>query len=191
MSLPDATGQSDEALMVRAQANDTSAFARLYDRHSTQAFQVARSVCHDTDRAEEIVQEGFLSIWRNRAKYQPESGSFQSWSMKIVRNQAIDLFRSTAVRPPPQLGPHNEEGPRADTVSSSPPDEAIARSESVALRASLRRLPATQAEVIALAYFGGLSHSEIATELALPKGTVKGRMRLGMEKLRNQMGISG
>jgi len=184
--------QIDGALMGRVQANDSAAFAELYDRHAARALRVAHSVCHDPSRAEEAVQEGFLSIWRRRANYQPELGSFQAWAMRIVQNRAIDSVRKAEGRRRSaecprreQPGVLDEEAP--DVVSAPLDDEVIARSESDALRASVQRLPNAQAVVITLAFFGGLSHSEIATQLALPAGTVKGRMRLGLEKLRRQM----
>jgi RNA polymerase sigma-70 factor (ECF subfamily) len=189
--LLNASEQSDEALMACAQDNDANAFAQLYDRHARRAFRVARAVCRDASRAEDAVQEGFLAIWRNRANYLPQIGTFQAWSMKIVQNRAIDSYRNAATRPPPQAGARSEETPAPDAVSASPQDEAIARSESEVLRASLHRLPKAQAKVIALAFYGGLSHAEIATQLDLPKGTVKGQMRLGLEKLRSQMGVPG
>jgi RNA polymerase sigma-70 factor (ECF subfamily) len=181
-------GRTDEELMARAQAGDTSAFAELYDRHATRAFRVARAVCSDTSRAEDVVQEGFLAIWRNRASFRPQTGTFQAWSMKIVRNRAIDSSRRAASRPPMQNA-DLDRGDPPDVGSSpvSPQDEVMARSESEALLASLRRLPESQAEVIVLAFYGELSHSEIAAQLGLPAGTVKGRMRLGLEKLRAEM----
>lgn len=180
------SAQTDEALMGRAQADDTAAFAHLYDRHAVRALRLARSVCRDTSRAEEAVQEGFLSIWSNRANYRPEVGSFQSWSMRIVQNRAIDVSRRAAARPQgPVQTPTDQEQP--DALATPLQDEVIARSESEALRASLQRLPAAQSLVITLAFFGGLSHSEIATQLALPQSTVKGRMRLGLKKLRRQL----
>lgn len=177
---------SDEALMVRAQADDVEAFGYLYDRYASRAFRLACAVCHDTGRAEDVVQEGFLAIWRNRMSYRSETGSFKAWSMRIVQNRAIDSYRRAA-RPQDQLAVLDEERP--DESAASPPEEAIAHSQRDALRASLDRLPDAQAEVITLAFFGGLSHAEIATELSLPAGTVKGRMRLGLKKLRGQIAL--
>lgn len=173
----------DAELMRRAQADEPEAFAHLYDRHATRANRVARSVCRNNGRAEDIVQEGFLTIWRNRASFRQERGSFQAWSMGIIRNRAIDSIRTSARRP--QLVLLTAQVP--DAVSASPSDEVIARSEGDALRELMAQLPAAQAEVISLAFFGELTHTEIATLLDLPKGTVKGRMRLGMEKLRKQL----
>jgi RNA polymerase sigma-70 factor (ECF subfamily) len=180
--------QSDDALMIRAQAGDTNAFGLLYDRHAARGLRVARAICRDLGRAEDVVQESFLAIWRSRASYRPETGSFQAWAMTIVKNRALDSLRSAAARPQTQDGVTAEDpAPGADSKSDSPQDEVLARSERDALLASLRQLPEAQAEVIVLAFYGELSHSEIAAELDLPAGTIKGRMRLGLEKLRREM----
>jgi RNA polymerase sigma-70 factor (ECF subfamily) len=178
---------SDEALMARVQSEDADAFAELYDRHAVRAFRVARAICHDRGHAEDVVQESFLAIWAGRARFSPENGSFKAWSMSIVKNRAIDSYRAAAVRPPLQLAETQAEKP--DAKSKSVQDQVVARSETDAMLLSLRKLPAAQAEVIALAFFGELSHSEIAAQLDLPPGTVKGRMRLGLEKLRRQMDV--
>ena len=180
-------GATDEELMRRVQdTEDVEAFSSLYDRHATRAYRIARSVCGDSSRSEEAVQEGFLSIWRGRAKFRPVSGSFQAWSMSIVRYAAIDALRRDRVAKRPRLVEQGIEP--ADSRAASPEEQVVAGSEAEAVRASLTQLPEAQAEVITLAFFGDLSHSEIAQALDLPPGTVKGRMRLGLEKLRSQMG---
>jgi RNA polymerase sigma-70 factor (ECF subfamily) len=188
MTLPlNVSASGDEVLMARAADDgDTVAFAALYDRHAGRAFRLAQAICHDTGRAEDVVQESFLAIWNGRAKFSPEKGSFKAWSARIVRHRAIDSRRAAAVRPPVQATETHPEMP--DPGSNSVQDQVLAHSESDAMLASLRELPAAQAEVIALAFSGELSHSEIAALLDLPSGTVKGRMRLGLEKLRRQMG---
>lgn len=171
--------------MRSVQAGDTDAFGELYDRHVTRALRVARSVGHQSARAEDAVQEGFLSIWRSRASYRPWTGSFQAWAMTTIRHRAVDSIRSDRAGARPELTDASEGVP--DSASASLQDEAITRSEGHALRGTLRQLPDAQAEVIALAFFGGLSHSEITAHLSLPEGTVKGRMRLGLKKLRTEM----
>jgi RNA polymerase sigma-70 factor (ECF subfamily) len=178
---------SDEALMERVQADDPAAFQELYDRHAEGALRVARAVCRDAGRAEDAVQEGFLSIWKGRADYRSASGTFRAWSMRIVQNRAIDSVRATAARPPTQAV---AETPQADLNAASTSDRAAARIEGQELLASLGRLPAAQSEVIMLAFYEQLTHSEIATQLAVPAGTVKGRMRLGLEKMRHEMDSS-
>jgi RNA polymerase sigma-70 factor (ECF subfamily) len=138
---------SDEVLMARAQTGDTTAFGTLYDRHAVRAFRVAGALCPDAHRAEDAVQEGFLAIWRTRAKFNPANESFKAWSTGAVMKRAI---------------------------GTEMPDPA---SKSVEDR------------VIALAFFGELNHTEIAALLDLPPGVVKGRMRLGLEKLRERNGV--
>jgi RNA polymerase sigma-70 factor (ECF subfamily) len=174
-----------QALIARVQADDHIAFAELYDRHVDGALRIARSICRDNRMAEDAVQEGFLAVWRNRSSYQPGRGSVQGWTMMIIRSKAIDSYRRSAARPHEQSAHIDEE--TLSGASVNPSEAVIARSERDSLKASVHRLPAAQAEVIRLGFFGGLSHSEIASQLGLPSGTVKGRMRLGLEKLRGQM----
>lgn len=181
LRLPD---NSDDGLMARAQGDDPDAFAELYGRHAAPALAVAQSVCRNAGHAEDAVQEGFLSIWRGRACYEPRTGaSFRGWAMETVRNRAIDSHRRrTAVKRPQMSSAPVAEIPTA--TARSPLDAVIEREERIALESHLQQLPRAQAEVIALAFFGELTHAEIAARLSLPAGTVKGRMRLGMEKLR-------
>ena len=177
---------SDEDLMHLVQrADDRDAFACLYDRYAQRAFCVARSVCTNPSRAEEAVQDGFLSIWRGRARFDPglDGASFGGWSMTIVRCAALDALRYDTADKRPRLSA--EQPQPIDPRTPSPEDQAIDRDDSDALRSTLAELPEAQAEVINLAFFGELSHSEIAQHLDLPAGTVKGRMRLGLEKLRS------
>lgn len=180
---------TDEAVMARVQADDRGAFAELYDRHGARAYRVAFAVCRERTRAEDAVQEGFLSMWRSRSKYRSEAGTFQSWSMRIVHNRAIDSFRRAA-KPGEQVARIEEKDPAPDLLATSPPDEVIAIAERDELGSFLSALPPKQTEVIVLAFYGGLSHSEIAAHLDLSSGTVKGRMRLGLEKMRDAMAVS-
>jgi RNA polymerase sigma-70 factor (ECF subfamily) len=183
------TDETDEELMRRAQSDEVGAFDRLYMRHASRALAVARTVCQNSARAEDAVQEGFLSIWRSRASFRPENGSFQGWSMRIVRHRAIDAVRRDSAGHRAVLRP--ERNGEEQVASGSIQDDAIARDEGDALRISLQGLPEAQAEVIVLAFYGELTHSEIAVQLSLPEGTVKGRMRLGLEKLRRQTEARG
>ena len=186
MAAPVASAQqTDKALMLRIRDDDSEAFGELYDRYARLALRVAGSVCRDPGHAEEAVQEGFLSIWRARARYRPESGSVKGWALSVVRNRAIDAVRREAAAG--RVPVADLDSSLVESGAPSPPDAVVARSEAHALRASVARLPDTQSEVITLAFFGGLTHSEIAEQLSLPPGTVKGRMRLGMHKLRSDM----
>ena len=182
-----AAGLSDQELMRLVQrADDQEAFACLYDRYAPRAFRVARSVCASSAQAEDAVQEGFLSIWRGRARFDTNrADSFGAWSMTIVRYAAIDALRYEKADKRPRLTA--EQSQPVDGGSQSPEAQAIVCQEADAIRAKLARLPEKQAEVIQLGFYGELSHSEIAKQLDLPPGTVKGRMRLGLERLRKNV----
>jgi RNA polymerase sigma-70 factor (ECF subfamily) len=175
----------DEILMRRAQAGDVEAFERLYARYAVRALTVARSVCGDSSLAEDAVQEAFLAMWTRRASYRADRASFAAWSMTITRNRAIDWVRRDAARLRRDLTAELDAG--ADARDGTQ-EAVLARSEQAALFGSLRALPRPQAEVIALAYFGGLTLAEIAGRLGVPEGTVKGRMRLGLRRLRRRYG---
>lgn len=175
---PASAAADDAALMVRVQADDCDAFGMLYDRFAIRAYGVARAVCADDSRAEDIVREAFLSVWRGRASYRPEDGSLVGWVMGIVQQRAIDALRSGNRRP--------ADGHIDDRLAApgSTQDTVVEREQAARLGSTLARLPAAQRDVIILAYFGNLSTSEIARDLSLPVGTVNGRMRLGLSKLR-------
>jgi RNA polymerase sigma-70 factor (ECF subfamily) len=175
----------DEILMRRAQAGEAQAFEELYGRYSMLALRVARSACANPSLAEDAVQEAFLAMWARRSSYRADRASFAAWSMTIARNRAIDSTRrdTAALRREQAVARH-----ASSAVADGCDVAVIARSENAALYAALRELPRAQAQVIALAYFGGLTHAEIAAHLAIPEGTVKGRARLGLRRLRAKIG---
>lgn len=180
--------KSDEQLMACVQAGNVRAFEELYARHHANARNVALSVTKNVHQAEDAVQEAFLSVWRGRSTFGSQPGhSVRGWIMTVVRSRAIDAIRRGAAkkRPPPDgIEPDDV----ADPSSGSPLEEILARADREAmhdsLQASLKRLPDTQAEIVSLAYFEEMTHSEIAMRLSLPEGTVKGRIRLAKQKLR-------
>lgn len=177
----DAVVRADQRLIQRIVAGDADAFEDLYDRYSTRAYRVARSVCRDDGRAEEAVQEAFLSIWRAGSSYRPAVGTVASWLLTVVRNRAIDHSRRNG-----RHAAHRADADLLDT-KRAPGDvaaAAVANADAPGLRALLTQLPDAQQEVIVLAFYGQLTHTEIAGHLNLPPGTVKGRMRLGLQKLR-------
>ena len=174
----------DAALMVEVSHGRAEAFAELYQRYGARSYRLAMLVCRDDGQAEDTVQEAFVSIWRSRASYRPEAGAVSTWVLSIVRYRAIDLRRRNAGHAEHRAG---ERLLVAQPAAVDVAAEAAARVDAPALRAVLARLPPTQREVIVLAFFGGLTHLEIATRLGLPSGTVKGRMRLGLQKLRGQV----
>lgn len=175
---------TDAALMQELQAGGRCALGELYVRFSSRAYRTAFSVCHDRDCAQDAVQDAFVSIWSSRMTYQPARGPVARWAMTIVRHRAIYLARRQSATAALHEGQTWVEGqPAQDDV----PSEFDARAEADHLTLLLARLPPAQREVIRLAFFDGLTHKEIARRLALPPGTVKGRMRLGLRKLRSEL----
>ena len=174
--------ESDARLMARVQSDDADAFEALFDRFGFRAQRVAYAISRDHHRAEDITQEAFLSAWRGRDGFRPQQGSVAAWLLGIVRNRAIDSVRRDRRHDDRPAADWEVERQQAMVPAA---DDAVAeRQQAAELRLTLARLPAAQRDVIVLAYFGELSTSEIAAELDLPLGTIKGRMRLGLKKLR-------
>jgi RNA polymerase sigma-70 factor (ECF subfamily) len=177
---------ADEELMPLVGRKDAEAFEVLYDRHGGVAFSLAYRIVGDRAAAEEVTQEAFISVWRSGARFDAARGSVRSWLLSVVRNRAIDFLRSKAGKAP-KLDFDDaavlEQRPAAERTE----EEALRRETAGEVRGALDRLPGEQAKVIELAYYGGFSHSEIAGMLSLPMGTVKGRMRLGLEKIRGEL----
>jgi RNA polymerase sigma-70 factor (ECF subfamily) len=162
------------------------AFELIYDRHGGAAFSLAYRIVGDRQAAEDVAQEAFLSIWRSNARFDRARGSVRSWVLGVVRNRAIDALRRGGAQAP-RLDSDDEGALEARPAEERTEGEALRRETAVEIRAALGELPEDQSKVIQLAYFGGFSHSEIAEMLGMPLGTVKGRMRLGLEKIRVQL----
>lgn len=171
--------------MRLVQDDDTEAFAALFDRLSPRALRVANVICLDREGAQDVVQEAFLSMWRGRSGYRSERAEVQTWAMGIVRNRAIDNLRRNNRHDRRRTGIERADEEQVAARASVERD-TIERDEGRRVRAQLGQLPVAQREVVALAYFGQLTHTEIAQHLAVPVGTVKGRMRLGLGKLRER-----
>jgi RNA polymerase sigma-70 factor (ECF subfamily) len=185
---------ADEDLMTLVERRDADAFAVLYDRHGGAAYSLAHRIVGNPGLAEDVTQEAFLSVWRSGARFDAARGSVRSWTLGIVRNRAIDALRRSSTRAP-KLDFDDDALLEGQAGSELTDSEAIRRETSRRVRGALVELPNEQSEVIGLAYFGGFTHSEIAEMLGMPLGTVKGRMRLGLEKIRvslaEGMGIKG
>jgi RNA polymerase sigma-70 factor, ECF subfamily len=183
--MADLRNLADEEMMQLVQAGDPRAFELLYDRHGAAAFSLAYRMVGNRTSAEDVTQEAFLSIWRSRLRYDQARGSVRTWVLGIVHNRAIDALRRSVA--------HDRRRETMDGVeerfeSRDRTDiEAARREEARSVRSALATLPEDQRRTIELAYFGGFSHSQIADLLDEPVGTVKGRMRLGLEKLRRQL----
>src|SRR6266545_1037855 len=177
---------ADEDLMQLVRRGDAAAFELVYDRHAGAAFSLAYRMCGSRALAEDVAQEAFLSLWRSGARYDRARGSVRTWVLGIVHNRAIDALRRSIVHDRRRA---SDEGIEERFEARERTDvEAARNDEAREVRAALRTLPAEQCKVIELAYFGGFSQSEIAELLETPIGTVKGRMRLGLEKMRGQLG---
>src|SRR5438552_1553844 len=183
-----AEGGADGDLLVRVAAGDAAAFELLYDRHSRAAYGLAYRILGEATAAEDVVQEAFLTVWRQAATYGPERGTVRAWLLAIVHHRAIDHVRRRSYR---------EERQQALDAVADPPDSADtweqARQsvEGRHVREALEHLPPDQRRSITLAYFGGYTHDEIARLLGVPLGTVKGRLRIGLQKMRGYHDTQG
>src|SRR5213592_2138367 len=177
---------ADEDLMQLVRRGDAAAFEAVYDRHATAAFSLAYRMTGTRNTAEDVVQEAFLSLWRSGARYDRTRGSVRTWVLGIVHNRAIDALRRSMVH---ERRRASDEGLEERFEARERTDAEVARREEAReVRDALRALPPDQSQVIELAYFGGFTHTEIASMLDTPIGTVKGRMRLGMDKMRGRLG---
>ncbi len=182
---PDLRSLADEDLMQLMRRGDPRAFEAVYERHSGAAFSLAYRMVGRGNVAEDVVQEAFLSIWRSGARYERARGSVRTWVLGIVHHRAIDQLRRSSVHSKRRA---SDEGIEDRIESGERTDVEVARrDEAQAIRTAMESLPPEQSHVIELAYFGGFTHTEIADILETPVGTVKGRMRLGLEKLRNSL----
>jgi RNA polymerase sigma-70 factor, ECF subfamily len=177
---------ADEELMPLIGNKDPEAFEVFYDRHGGVAYSLAYRIVGEKAAAEDVTQEAFISIWRSGARFDRARGSVRSWMLSIVRNRAIDALRSRAGKAPKLTFDDDEileQRPSAELTE----EEAMRNETASEIRGALGELPGEQSKVIELAYFGGFSQSEISRMLGVPLGTVKGRMRLGLEKIRGEL----
>ncbi|MEA2221279.1 MAG: hypothetical protein QOJ35_3905, partial [Solirubrobacteraceae bacterium] len=165
---------------------DHQAFEIIVERHQGAAYSLAYRMCGTRSTAEDVVQEALLSLWRSGARYDRARGSVRTWVLGIVHNRAIDSLRRSVVHDRRRA---SDEGIEERFEAKDRTDVEVARlDEAQEIRQALTTLPAEQCRVIELAYFGGFTQTEIAAMLETPIGTVKGRMRLGLEKMRAQLG---
>jgi RNA polymerase sigma-70 factor (ECF subfamily) len=177
---------ADEELMQLVAGADADAFEVILERHADAAFSLAYRMCGRRAVAEDVAQESFLALWRSGARYDRARGSVRTWTLGIVHNRAIDALRRSSVHDRRRA---NEEGAEQELEAPERTDvQAMTNAASQEIRVALDELPNEQRHVIELAYFGGFTHTEIASMLDTPIGTVKGRMRLGLEKLRGHLG---
>jgi RNA polymerase sigma-70 factor (ECF subfamily) len=171
---------SDRALLARIARGEVQALRALYDEHAARAMAIAMRVLRSEPEAEDVVQETFLEIWRRAAQYDNRRGGAIAWVVTIARSRAIDRLRSSGTA---SRAIEAASGALEPVVEPLPCDEAERRRDEQRVAAALDTLPVEQKQTIELAYFEGLSQSEIATRTGCPLGTVKMRVKLAMKKL--------
>lgn len=186
------TAPEDEVLLARIAKSDSRALEALYDRYARLAYSTALRMLGSAELAEEVVQETFWRVWRRSSTYQPGRGQVVAWIIGIAHNLAIDELRRQRARPnqvydqPDQPVLRDLEDQRIDVAGA-----ALEQERRQQISAALEQIPSEQREAIELAYFGGLSQSEIASRLQNPLGTIKTRIRLGLQKLRDILVAQG
>jgi RNA polymerase sigma-70 factor (ECF subfamily) len=184
MATSSPTDLHDDAELLRRVADgDALAFESLYDRYRARAFGLAMRLTGHPGTAEEVTQDVFLKLWHSAGNYDPARGSLGSWLLTFVRHRAIDMLRS---------GARHERNVELDGALQLPAlerteEQVEGREESRNARRMVEALPSEQRQVIELAYFRGMTQGEIAAAVGIPLGTVKGRSRLALEKLRRRV----
>ena len=181
---PQGTASTDEELIRRVLRRDEPALGAIYDRYGRLVYTIALRITGDREAAEEVTQDVFQAVWQGAGSFQL-SGSFPAWLAGIARHRAIDLIRSRRYRARTREEVLDPAFAGAATVGDSPVDALALRT---VVRTALAELPPTQRQAIELAYYGGLTHVEIAGRLGEPVGTIKSRMRLGLTRLRDLLG---
>ena len=182
----DLRGLADEELMELVDGGEMRAFEVIFDRHASAGYSLAFRMCRRRALAEDIVQEAFLSLWRSGTSYDRARGSVRSWVLSAVHNRAVDQLRRAGAKAGRDV--HDDGIAERLPAPEATDAEVVRREEARQVRSALDDLPPDQRQVIELAYFGGLTHNQIAEMLDLPPGTVKGRMRLGLTKMRSALG---
>ena len=174
----------DGVLLQRIAAGDGDALLVLHKRYANLVYSMAWRVLQDVGLAEEVTQDVFMKLWQRSQRYDAARGRFSAWLLSVTRFAAIDRLRQEG-RQPSQVE-QSVDGPEEQgSLEQLLPTDHASWERGQHLRFLLEDLPAEQRQVVELAYFGGLTHSEIASYLGLPLGTIKGRLRLGLEKLRS------
>ena len=172
-------------LIAAVAAGDRVAIERLYDRFAPLVFSVALRILRIQADAEDVVQEVFLQVWNRAETYRSDRGRIESWLLTITRNRALDKRRAANAM---KKGLEHLRNVAADSATETVSGHVVREEESVGVRSALNRLPVEQRRVLELVYFDGLTQSMIAAHLGEPLGTVKTRIRLGLERLRRLVG---
>lgn len=184
--VPVAPGEHLAQLLRRSAKGDQQAFAELYDATSARVFGLAVRVVRDPAQAEEVTQEAFLEVWKTSSRFDSDRGSALSWLMTICHRKAVDRVRSAQASTRRDTSFHQQN----QTIDhDATADAAQSSMEAQRVRGALKSLTDVQREAIELAYFGGYTHTEVAGILNLPVGTAKTRIRDGLIRLRDKMGV--
>jgi RNA polymerase sigma-70 factor, ECF subfamily len=176
---------SDEALLALCSRGDEAALGEVYDRYGRLAYGLALRIVRDRALAEDAVQEAFLAVWRSAGAFLAEQGKPSTWILTFVHRRAVDLVRREQRR---RAEPLDDV---AQPAGESTDEEAWLRAQRQVVQGALRKLPPEQREAIELAYYGGLTQSELAERLGLPLGTIKSRMFAGLKRLRELLAEAG
>ncbi len=181
-------GPAGADLVLRIRAGDRSAVDELYDRYSRPAFALARRILADDVLAEDVVQDVFLSVWRDPGAFDAARGSFSSWLLAMVHHKAVDAVRREESHRRRQIRAEDDLALSTRAAGGDVEDEAWSRVVSEQVRGALNSLPAPQREALTLAYYGGYTQREVAALTGAPLGTVKTRMLAGMRRLKEELG---
>ena len=172
--------ERDLVCLLKVQSGDTRALAELYDRHTPVLFALARRILRSDADAEDALQEAWLQVWRRAVTYDPRRGNVGAWLVTVARTRALDRYRSLASRRQAESRAEPEGGPPPED-----PGAGVARGQTVQrVRSALGQLGESQRRVLQIAYFEGLSQSEVAARVGAPLGTVKSWTRQGLSRLR-------
>lgn len=166
------------------QRGDEDAVAALYDRYSGIAYGLAYRIAGDATLAEDVVQESFVTVWKQAPRFDPSRGLLRSWLLTIVHHKAVDAVRRRTNRPERAFP---DDAAEFIAAPSKPEEYAEMMMDAEAVREAVRRVPEEQRKTIELAYFSGMTHVEIAAQMGVPLGTVKSRLRIGLEKMREYL----
>jgi RNA polymerase sigma-70 factor (ECF subfamily) len=183
----DLNADADFELIRAIAAGSSDALSRLYDRHAAVVYGLARRIVARLEDAEEVVQDVFSQVWREAARYERGRATVAGWLVMLTRTRAIDRVRARRARPDQQLATDPDLAPPAVSTSRNPEQITIASDAARHVTKALDLLPGEQRALVELAYYQGLTHSEIAEQTGVPLGTVKTRLRSAMGTLREAL----
>lgn len=184
----DLTKLDDERLIRLIVESQEQALAQLYDRYHRLVFSLALAIVNDKQTAEEITLDVFMRVWQKASTYRADQAKVSTWLTHIARHHAIDVLRRQAARLDQSAVPWDDAAPRTESSQEDPQDSAEQSMRREHIHAALAQLPWEQKQALMLAYFGGYSQQQIADVLKQPLGTIKTRIRLAMQKLRDHLG---